>query len=206
VARGVSIPWSNAPTLGFERIGSTLSIAVDPSNSDIVYVGWADRIGDGDIYSIHVRRSTDRGVTWSGDLRTIRNAGPFALAIASNGTVGFLYQQFTGNGSSSRWVTRLEQTRDAFVSHVDAVLADVPGNAPPRLFLPYIGDYNFMLATGREFRGIFSTSNAPNMGNFPNGVRFQRRADFAANRLLDEAGNTVDVSIDPFYFSASVIE
>src|SRR2546430_12591119 len=29
VVKQVAIPWSNAPTLGQERIGSTLSIAVD---------------------------------------------------------------------------------------------------------------------------------------------------------------------------------
>ncbi len=33
VVRNVSIPFSNAPTLGQERIGSTLTIAVDPNNS-----------------------------------------------------------------------------------------------------------------------------------------------------------------------------
>src|SRR6516164_8121121 len=36
VVKNVSIPWSNAPTLGQERIGSTLSIAVDPNNSSTV--------------------------------------------------------------------------------------------------------------------------------------------------------------------------
>src|SRR5438105_3286346 len=34
VATHVTIPWSNAPTLGQERIGSTLSIAVDVLHSD----------------------------------------------------------------------------------------------------------------------------------------------------------------------------
>src|SRR2546430_7265108 len=74
VVRNITIPFSNAPTLGQERIGSTLSIAVDPNNSGTVYLAWADRVGTGDIYTIHVRRSTDRGATWSGDLRTITNA------------------------------------------------------------------------------------------------------------------------------------
>src|SRR5207302_5611828 len=59
VVKQVAIPWSNAPTLGQERIGSTLSIAVDPNNSSTVYVGWADRGRKGDIYTLHVRRSTD---------------------------------------------------------------------------------------------------------------------------------------------------
>ena len=58
VAKKDSNPWSNAPTLGQERIGSTLSIAVDPNNSSIIYVGWADQGSKGDIYTLHVRRST----------------------------------------------------------------------------------------------------------------------------------------------------
>src|SRR5947209_3203791 len=41
VVKNTSIPWSNAPTLGQERIGSTLSIAVDPNKSSTVYLGWA---------------------------------------------------------------------------------------------------------------------------------------------------------------------
>src|SRR5437867_13230029 len=104
VVQGVSIPWSNAPTLGQERIGSTLSIAVDPSNSSTVYVGWADRVGNGDIYTLHVRRSADRGVTWSNsDLphTTIKDATNIALSVANNGVAGLLYQQLV----SGRWVT-----------------------------------------------------------------------------------------------------
>src|SRR5439155_582026 len=71
LATRVTIPWSNAPTLGQERIGSTLSIAVDALHSDTVYVASADRVGTGDIYTVHLRRSGDRGGTWSGDRRTV---------------------------------------------------------------------------------------------------------------------------------------
>src|SRR5207245_6045676 len=41
VVKGGSIPWSNAPTLWQERIGLTLSIAVDPNKSSTEYVGLA---------------------------------------------------------------------------------------------------------------------------------------------------------------------
>jgi hypothetical protein len=206
VAGAVTIPWSNAPTLGFERIGSTLSIAVDPNRSDTVYLSWADRVGTGDVYTIHVRRSTDRGATWSNDVRTVTNATCCALAVSDNGTAAFLYQQFTGSGGSSRWVTRLERTRDAFATRDDVVLATVPGNSPPRQFLPYIGDYNFLLSFENEFRGVFSANNTPDSLNFPNGVVFQRSADFSAKRLLDGSNGIVDVSIDPFYFSCPALE
>ena len=205
VAQGVSIPWSNAPSLGQERIGSTLSIAADPNNSSTVYVAWGDRVGTGDIYTIHVRRSTDRGISWSTDLRAIANATNAALAIANNGTVGLLYQRLDGSGSGSRWETRLEQTRDAFTTTQNTVFASVPADTPVIQFLPYIGDYNFLLAVGNEFRGVFAANNTPDRTNFPYDVTYQRRHNFTTRTLLDAGGNPVSVSIDPFYFSVPVL-
>ena len=205
VATHVTIPWSNAPTLGQERIGSTLAIAVDGPHSDNVYVAWADRVGTGDIYTVHVRRSTDRGATWSGDLRTLTNATDASLAVSTNGTAGLLYQQVTGTGSTSRWVTRLEQSRDGFTTHQDVVLATVPAATPTFQFLPYIGDYNGLLARGNQFLGIFSANNTPDSTNFPQGVVYQRRVDLPTHRLLDGSGAAVAVSIDPFFFSVPVL-
>ena len=204
VVRGVSIPWSNSPTLGQERIGSTLSIAVDPSNSSTVYVGWADHGSKGDIYTLHVRRSTDRGATWSAtDLpnTTIRNATNIALAVANNGVTGLLYQQLTG----SRWITHLVQSHNGFASIKDTILASVPASAPAEQFLPYLGDYDYLLSVGKEFRGVFCANNTPDLANFPNGVTYQRSADFSKKRLTDGSGNPVPISIDPFYFSVAVI-
>jgi len=205
VATHVTIPWSNAPTLGQERIGSTLSLAVDALHSDNVYLAWADRVGTGDIYTVHVRRSTDRGATWSGDLRTLTNATDASLAVSTNGTVGLLYQQVTGSAGASRWVTRLEQSRDGFATHQDAVLATVPATTPPFQFLPYIGDYNGLITRGNQFLGIFSANNTPDSANFPQGVVYQRRVDFPTHRILDGSGTPVAVSIDPFFFSVPVL-
>jgi hypothetical protein len=205
VATHVTIPWSNAPTLGQERIGSTLSIAVDALHSDTVYVAWADRVGTGDIYTVHVRRSGDRGVTWSGDVRTLTNATNASLAVSANGTVGLLYQQVTGSADAGRWVTRLERSRDGFATHRDVVLATVPAATPASQFLPYIGDYNGLFARGNVFLGIFSANNAPDSANFPQGVVYQRRVDFPTHRLLDGSGAAVAVSIDPFFFSVPVL-
>jgi hypothetical protein len=213
VAQDIVIPWSNAPTLGQERIGSTLSIAVVPGDSDTVYLAFADRVGS-EIYTIHLRRSTDRGVTWSGDLRTVTDATCISVAVADSETVGFLYQQLIGSGAASRWETHVEQSRDGFTTvHEDRVLARVPGDTPPRQFLPYIGDYNFLLAVGTEFRGIFSANNSPDPANFPEGVTYQRAVDpndwntpqGGPGTLTDGQGNPVAVSIDPFYFSIPVI-
>src|SRR2546425_393179 len=205
VATHVTIPWSNAPTLGQERIGSTLSIAVDALHSDNVYLAWADRVGTGDIYTVHVRRSTDRGATWSGDLRTLTNATDASLAVSTNGTVGLLYQQVTGSAGASRWVTRLEQSRDGFATHQDVVLSTVPATTPPFQFLPYIGDYNCLTTRGNQFLGIFSANNTPDSANFPQGVVYQRRVEFPTHRLVDGSGTPVAGSTGPFFFSVPVL-
>jgi hypothetical protein len=199
------VPWANTPqpNFGQERfVGSNLSIAVDPRNSSTVYIAWADRISDSD-YTLHVRRSQDRGATWSGDLRTITNATNPALAVSSEGTVGFLYQQIVPRGPSGgpRWVTHFERTNDGFATQQDSVLATVPAASPIVTFLPYIGDYVHLMAVGRDFFGIFSANNTPDLANFPNGVVYQRNANFLTKTLLDTDGVTkVDVSIDPFFF------
>jgi hypothetical protein len=205
VAKNVTIPFSSSPTLGQERIGSTLSIAVNPSHSDTVYIAWADRVGNGDIYTIHLRRSTDRGVTWSADLRTITNATNASLAVASNGTVGFLYQQVVGSGTTSRWVNTFERSKDGFTTDSAIVLASVPADSPAPQFLPYLGDYTGLVAVGNEFRGVFSANNTPDMSDFPQGVVYQRTADFTAHTLGDGSRGIVAVSIDPFYFSVPVL-
>ncbi len=82
-APNVQIPWANFSYLGQERVGSHLSVAVDPRNSSVVYVAWADFPTGVAPYSIHVRRSTDRGVTWSGDLRLV----PMELILRWRSTI-----------------------------------------------------------------------------------------------------------------------
>src|SRR5439155_13168789 len=104
VAQNVKFVWDE--TLGQQRIGGDIAIAVDPTNSNTVYLAWADKQPHTG-YTLHLRRSTDRGVTWSpSDLRTIARATNPSLAINSNGKIAFLYQHVTGTGASQRWVTQ----------------------------------------------------------------------------------------------------
>ena len=71
IATGVNNPFLSL-FLGQQRIGGDLSIAVDPNDSATVYVCYGDQ--QGGTYSLLVRKSTDSGATWSGNLRTIANA------------------------------------------------------------------------------------------------------------------------------------
>lgn len=191
---------------GQERlVASNLTIAVNPTNNAHVCVGWGDRVGT-EVQTLHVRCSTDSGGTWSAsDLRTITNATNPALAFNSDGTLGFLFQQVTGAGATQRWVTHLERTSNSFATPPsDLVLADVPANTPAVQFIPYIGDYVHLMAVGNTFYGIFSANNTPNNANFPNGVTYQRNANFTTNTLLNTDNVTpVGVSIDPFFFRVS---
>lgn len=197
VVQGIKFNFNGV--IGQQRVGGDVAIAVDPTNSATVYLAYADL--QGKVYTLHVRRSTDRGATWSADdLRTIPHATNPALAINSAGQVAFLYQELAGKGAAKRWVTHVQQTTDG-VNWNDLILATVPAGNPPRQFHPYIGDYDHLLAVGADFYGIFSASNIPDLANFPNGVSYQRNADFATHTLLALDNSThVPVSIDPFFF------
>jgi len=80
-----------------------------------------------------------------------------------------------------------------------------PADKPVGQFLPYLGDYDYLLAVENEFRGVFSANNTPDRANFPQGVTYQRAADFTTRTLSDGSGNPVAISIDPFYFSVPVL-
>jgi hypothetical protein len=202
-ARTVPFNGVSQAAFGQERfVGSNLSIAVDPRNSDVVYIAWADRVGTTD-YTLHVRRSVDRGGTWSEDLITVTNATNPALAINSVGKLAFLYQLLAGTAPNQTWDTHVELTTDDWRSPAtDVLLATVPSNTPVAIFLPYIGDYVHVMAVGRSFYGIFSANNTPTAANFPNGVVYQRNANFVTGTLLNLDNMTaVAASIDPFFFT-----
>ena len=204
VVQSISFPFHHdgGSVPGQQRLGGDVAITVNPSNSGDVYIAWADLRQN--VYTVHVRRSTDRGVTWSAtDLRTLPHATNPALAINSSGIVGLLYQQLTGIGASLRWVTHFERTSDG-VNWNDLILCTAPANEPRLLFSPYLGDYDFVLAVENTFYGIFSANNTPDKSHFPNGVVYQRNADFNTRRLLDTDNTTpVAISIDPFFFKVS---
>jgi HYDIN/CFA65/VesB-like, Ig-like domain len=202
IVTGVTIPTGN---IGQQRVGSSsLAIAVDPNNSSRVYVTWLDLAGT--TPTLHVRRSTDRGQTWSSsDMVTVSNALNPSVAINSVGKVGFLYQQLTGTSPNQRWETHFVRTTDADATAWDSpgqLLANTPASTPGVTFSPYIGDYDHVVALDRNFYGIFSASNVPDTANFLAGVKYQRFANWTTHQLFADAAHTtvVNASIDPFFF------
>jgi hypothetical protein len=185
--------------LGTQRVLSALAIAVDPNNSRSVFVAW----GDGSPYTLYVRHSTDAGQHWGADLRTIASATNPGLAINSHGKIAFLYQALVNPGTGNRWRTHLERSTDSFTTVQDLILADAPdsrgvsypGDNP-------IGDYDNVIALGKDFYGDFSAFNTADKANFPNDVNYLRYADFTAHQLYADSGHKMPVadSIDPFFF------
>lgn len=208
VVSNIRVPFVNSSqsTFGQERfVSSNVSIAVDPTNSSRVYVAWADYPGGVPPYTLHVRRSDDRGVSWTAsDLITISNATNPALAVNSDGKVAFVYQLNTPQGvplANQRWETHVRRSTDLGVTWNDLILSNTSAATPTATFIPYIGDYVHIQAQGKDFYGIFSASNFPDLANFPQGVTYQRNANFTTKQLFRTDGVTVvAVSIDPFFF------
>jgi hypothetical protein len=201
VASDVKFPFrrQGKANEGQQRLGGDLSIAVDPTNSAIVYLAFTGLVAG--TLTLHVRRSIDSGMTWSADLLTVPFGINAGLAVNDAGNPGLLYQQLTGSGSSRRWVTHFRQTTPATLTvWSDLVLCEHPSSTPPKAFDPYLGDYAYLTAVGPEYFGIFSASNAPDLAHFPNGVIYQRNHNFASKTLTNLAGAAVNVSIDPFFF------
>jgi hypothetical protein len=197
VATGVSIA-ALGTLLGTQRIGSSLSIAVDPRNSQTVYVVWADGT-TANTYTLHLRVSTNGGTTWSADRRTIVKATNPSIAVNTSGRVAFLYQKL--NGSPNRWETHLERSNDGFATApTDVILANVPDANGSYAGPNPIGDYTHLMAQGKNFYGVFSANNTPDMANFPSGITYQRNVDWVGHVLRDLALNPVAISIDPFFF------
>jgi len=199
VVSRVPLLWRNRAFLGQERIGGDLAITLDPKNSSRLYIAWTDKQNNSDS-TLHIRNSIDRGNTWSAnDLLTIPQAKNPSLAINSDGTLGLLYQQLT---NQNRWNTHFQMTNDDFNITDDVILATVP--VIPLGRLPYNGDYDMLVSVNKNFYGIFSAINIPDRANFPNGVTYQRNANFNNHKLLDVDGITeVPPSIDCFFFTTA---
>jgi hypothetical protein len=170
----------SSPLIG-QALGGDLAIAVDPNDSNKVYVAWAQLNGRRQATppgqpQVHVAITADGGETWKDIFQTAASAGLPSLAVAGNGTVGLLYTLFDGANLRTHFA---QFPGGDFTKPTDAELAwfqnGIPGpdvaHYRPGL---YLGDFQYVVALGNRFYGAFCSGNDPNSAHFPQGVFFQR--------------------------------
>lgn len=160
--------------------------AVDPRDSEIIYAALSDRDAEG-LAILRVRRSADRGETWSEDLRIIPGADAGALAINRQGRVVLLYRRQDGTAGGSRWIVHVERSDDAFATTDGLVLGewqdpqsdDSIGSGPPStgaseaepasaqtgLGPVLTGDTEFYAVLPAEIRVLSSSARPPDLGS-----------------------------------------
>jgi FG-GAP-like repeat len=205
---GVQEPTNTPLTLGQERTGSDLAIAVDPNNAAHVVTVWLDAPGanDAGILQLHLAESFDSGASWAEKFVTpaaTRSDQP-AVSISSTGAIGLLYNNYdpATNILSQHIVT----TTNDFVTFTDQTLAAESNATPISEFNPYLGDFFDLTSVGNTFYGVFSASNADNgiEALFPNvvfGRNFTGNSGTSSFQLRDLDGNPVASSIDTYFFS-----
>src|SRR5262245_43768494 len=201
-------------TLGQERIGSDIAIAVDPNNANHVVVVYGDAPGPNgaNVSQLAVKESTDGGTTWSQELyrtpSSVRSALP-GLAILPNGAIGLLYASY--DPVTNELSEHLLTTTDDFATTHDITLASQTNSLPTANGDdPYIGDFFDLTSRGNTFYGIFSASNADDGTNAQlQNVTFNRHftgtPGTSSFRLTDATGTAIPFSIDPFFFSYPVL-
>jgi hypothetical protein len=212
--------------LGLERLGSDLSIAVNPSNDQELCVSYAEVAAM--IPRVRTSCSMNGGAAWAPvpTLDGLNNSALPALAYAANGSVGLLYAHLDNKGTvaaaDDEIDIRFVQSPAGFGSSVDSLIMYFPqAEVPKGPGDPYIGDYFDLEVLGDTFYGTFSAGNNPDPVRFPNAnsVIFQRFVDYGAGTVAnsdlitqgmagdldDGAGNMVALSIDPWFFTTSVV-
>jgi hypothetical protein len=192
--------------LGTQRVGSPLSIAVHPTDSQTVYVAYGEGSTTAN-FTLHVRNSTTGGASWSGDLFTVTSAMNPSIAVDSLGEVGLLYQRLTGTAPSQRYESHFVISNNGSflpASNTDILLANVPTDAGPDYGgANPVGDYTGLMANGKTFYGVFSANNTPDTANFHASLSYPRNHNFTTHTLTNLMGGAVDISVDPFFFSVT---
>jgi hypothetical protein len=186
--------------------GGDFAVAADPRDPTLLFLAWVEPAGEAGT-RLCLRRSVDGGAAWSPDLRIVPQARGAALAVNRLGEVVLVYQQLTGRSPDQRWVVYLEHTTNAFATMAQWVLADTAADPVEVDSAGGTATHSRVIALADAFYGAFVADNTPSLAHFPNGVSYQRHANFGVQRLLDpKSGATVPPSRDPFffYFAAAV--
>jgi hypothetical protein len=193
-------------SLGQQKIGPNLAMAVHPQNKEIVYLCWGSYDTEQKIYQLHLRVSLNGGQNWSNtSLPPIPSAVNPALAVAEDGSAGFLYQQLVADPKGEVWETHFRQQDAGSAVWSDLRLSSFPTAVEPKKEKtdgdPYLAYRLNLIASDGVFYGAFSAPNIPEPQYFPQGVRFQRK--YANGKLFSNNEKEVPFSIDPYFFSVS---
>ena len=150
-------------------LGGVDHLAVDPRNGD-VYVVYGQDVSGGN--QLKIRRLTPNGsgglhVGTASDVSSSTDAALPSVAVASNGTIGVLYDTFNGMTKDGFPIfsAHLAQSTDHGATFSDVVLqtfqSPVKGDSDTRQRV--LGDFQQLKAVGQTFYGTFpgNTSGVP---------------------------------------------
>jgi len=204
----VSDTFGSSTALGSDWWGGDLYLVVDPNDASIVYISYSDE--NGGARTLHLRRSADWGQTWQPDLLTINGAKNAAIAINSHGRIAYLYQQLTGTAPNLTWSTHLRRSNDGTMWNDFTLATFTMNGTDPPAGSRIIGDYEQMIAVGKNFYGVFTSWNSLTNATFPQGVTFQRNKtpNGAMNPTFLGNDNVTPVhsSMDPFFFRTNEMD
>jgi hypothetical protein len=167
------------PTTGADvRTGDIIpEIAADPrAGSNTVYMVWQDaRSTGGARDQIAFAKSTDGGVTWttvSTHINTVASTQAFnpVVAVAPDGTIGVLYNDFRHDTSAAPLTTStllLRSSDGGLTWRETPVAPDYDMTSAPVALGYFVGDYMGLVAKGTSWVGFFgatppnATSAAP---------------------------------------------
>jgi hypothetical protein len=187
---------------GQERRDRThVAIAVDPQDSGHLFVAWGGSDDPSDT-NLYLTESRTRGSD-SLEVDMVQHAINPALAVTSDGQVGFAYQRLEG-GSSGRWITEIRVYADGHPHVLKRVveLASTVATDPRRCSIaPYIGDYMHLVSVGKSFYGVFSAAGYQDQANFPSGLDPGRTPSPLKKLSCNDDPTKLEVSIDPYFYA-----
>ncbi|MGC3989123.1 MAG: hypothetical protein QM796_05445 [Chthoniobacteraceae bacterium] len=186
IAKNQPIPYGQ---LGDERMGSDLSLVMDPNNFGHLYVAFAVQPGPAPYLVVY--ESTTFGATWTQVWKAPSNTGLPALAMTQNGMLGLLYTAYTAGNLE----THLLQTGNDFSTVSDTVLSRFVNGKPAAQVQTPIS------ATTKISRRLTIPSTAPSPPRII-------RSSFLCSRLFCVtrvcSAKACPYSIDPFFFKWTV--
>ena len=167
---------SGAGTGDDARAGSYPVLAVDPVNSQTLYVAYAGdpqdpfRLDDGEIL---FTRSTDGGSTWSAQVRVNDDATSTDqfhpdMAVKPDGTIDIVWYDKRNGANDDMWDVYITKSTDGGISFATNVrITDQSFATPTDLsgFVPWMGEYLGLVVDGSTAYVAFTSSLTDSRGD-----------------------------------------